>query len=560
MARFSATGQVFHNANGYSARVRVGSGPNDRPVFALLARDDNEAEKRAALLADLARRLRPLVSPAEVSFLLTEAGKARTDKALATVIEAVEAIESGTTTTAANALTPTFAAFAADWTSGKLRQAFPDHVRAKDSKRDVQVLRDFINPVMGTVHLADVTLAHAERVMACLPSSLAPRSRKIVAQCIRKVLAYAVYPGRHIETHPIPKEWMPKIPKSANRAKACLHPSEDAALMRCTEIPIERRLAYGILAREGLRASELEGLRWNALDLEHGRVRLDKNKTFDGRAWALSPDVVRTLAWWKKRTGAEDTDRVLLLDLADGAWWLRGDEDWTPEDKSKRRGDLRTAGVTRAELFERSATRQPIRLHDLRATFCTIALATGRSETWCCDRTGHRSSQMLAAYTRQARTWAELDLGALGALDELLPEVSTANAPSDAPGGDEGHHEGTPSPPSPAADWAAIGQRVEPPSRFELETYGLRKGGALSRSHGDSKNKALRETTGPEIERVKSPPAQFLPNGDPLERALLLAAEAGQWAIVAALSKELEARRLEGSNVHPLASPKRRGK
>jgi hypothetical protein len=53
-------------------------------------------------------------------------------------------------------------------------------------------------------------------------------------------------------------------------------------------------------------------------DLERGRVRLDENKTDDPRAWALSPDVVRTLAWWKKRQQAEDDDLVIGLDLRRG--------------------------------------------------------------------------------------------------------------------------------------------------------------------------------------------------------------------------------------------------
>jgi integrase len=77
----------------------------------------------------------------------------------------------------------------------------------------------------------------------------------------------------------------------------------------------------------------------------------------------------------------------------------------------------------RAELFERNASRQPIRLHDLRATFVTVSLANGKTETWVSDRTGHKSSQMIALYARQARQWNELALGPLGALDELLPEM-----------------------------------------------------------------------------------------------------------------------------------------
>ncbi|HTB77902.1 MAG TPA: hypothetical protein VK762_31870 [Polyangiaceae bacterium] len=63
-----------------------------------------------------------------------------------------------------------------------------------------------------------------------------------------------------------------------------------------------------------------------------------------------------------------------------------------------------------------------MRLHDLRATFVTVSLANGETEQWVTDRTGHKSSQILALYTRQARTWSELALGLLSPLDALLPE------------------------------------------------------------------------------------------------------------------------------------------
>ena len=284
------------------------------------------------------------------------------------------------------------------------------------------MLRDFINPQVGPTRIADVTLEDAERVMSRLPSDLAPRSRKLVAQCMRKVLSLAVYPGRYLGSNPIPREWMPKVPKSANKAKACLYPEEDAKLLRCRKVPLERRIAYGILTREGMRASELESLKWRDLDLEHGRVRLDQNKTDDPRAWALSPDVAATLEWWKKRTRGEPDDLVLRMSFGQGPRALRGGE-----DPKKEPGDLRLAGVTHPELFERSTSRQPIRLHDLRATFVTISLANAKTEQWVTDRTGHKSSQMVSLYTRQARTWAELGLGTLEPMDRLLPEMNGAS-------------------------------------------------------------------------------------------------------------------------------------
>ncbi len=426
MPRFEATGQVLETANGFSARVRVAPGPNGRPSFPLAVGSRAAAQERTNVLAGIAKRLRGIAARTELEELLTAAGEARTPKALADALKVADMLAAGETERVASGLAPTFEDFAKDWTSGGLRKKFPDHVREKDATRDVQVLRDYINPVIGPTHIPDVTLEHAERVMAKLPEALAPRSRKLVAQCMRKVLSLAVYPGRHIASNPIPAEWMPKVPRSANKAKAYLFPEEDAKLLSCKLVDLERRIAYGVLAREGMRASELALLRWRDVDLKHGRVRLDENKTDDPRAWALSPDVTRTLGWWKKRAGGEDGDLVVRFDLANAVWWFRGAADWKPDDGPKGRGDLRTAGITRPELFERSKARQPIRVHDLRATFVTVSLANGKTEQWVSDRTGHRSSAMLALYSRQARTWAELGLGELRPLDALLPEMRKA--------------------------------------------------------------------------------------------------------------------------------------
>ncbi len=472
-----ATGHYVRHTNGYSARVRVGDG---RPSFPLAVRNDDDAAVRAKLLIDMAKRLRGVASEEQIRILLEKAGAARTEKALQEVRVAGDVMASGQATRTTSALAPTFETFAELWTSGDLRKKHPDHVREKDSKRDLEILRLHINPKIGTARLPDVTLEHAERVMAGLPPELASRTRRHVAQCMRKVLSLAVYPGRHLAANPIPREWMPKIPKSANKAKACLYPDEDAKLMACTDVLIERRLAYGILAREGMRASELASLKWRDVDLKHGRIRLDKNKTDDPRAWALSPDVARTLNWWRKRTKAEDGDLVLGLELADATKWLRGKHDEDP-------GDLRTAGVTRAELFERSTSRQPLRLHDLRATFVTISLANGKTEQWVTDRTGHRSSQMLSLYTRQARTWAELGMGDLRALDELLPEVARSRgrgaphgsrpqttgdgrrgASRSSPGGHRVPRRQT------AADWTSIGHRRVGHDGLEPSANGLR--------------------------------------------------------------------------------------
>ena len=77
-------------------------------------------------------------------------------------------------------------------------------------------------------------------------------------------------------------------------------------------------------------------------------------------------------------------------------------------------------------IFQSTSTRLPIRIHDLRATFVTLSLANGKTETWVADRTGHKSSVMINRYRRAARTFAELHIGTLAPLDAAIPEIEKA--------------------------------------------------------------------------------------------------------------------------------------
>jgi hypothetical protein len=149
-------------------------------------------------------------------------------------LKAAELMVNGTTTKITTGLAPTFADFATEWTDKTLHKRFPDHVPDKDEWEDKQLLRDYINPKLGKRRLPDVTLEHAEEVMQSLPPRLGPATRRHVAQCMRKVLSLAVYPGRHLTVNPIPREWMPKVPKSARKAKAAvlLGPPRAAAGVR----------------------------------------------------------------------------------------------------------------------------------------------------------------------------------------------------------------------------------------------------------------------------------------------------------------------------------------
>ena len=108
-------------------------------------------------------------------------------------------------------------------------------------------------------------------------------------------------------------------------------------------------------------------------------------------AWALDPSVVRALKKWKeiappdsKLGGIVFAENGKTIGVEHLANTFRGHLDGVP-------------GI-RAQLFSKGTNRSPIRIHDLRATFVTLALATGRTETWVADRTGHKSSAMINRY------------------------------------------------------------------------------------------------------------------------------------------------------------------
>jgi integrase len=393
--------------------LRITTAPKKRTSIAVPWASSREvALERAAAVQVLADRLREAGHEDIVPKVLAAAAESDPTK-LAAVERAVDGLLEGRFVVASpkpgKDAPLTFEAFAREWTSGELARRWPDHVPAKDSSDDARVFRKYVNPLIGAVPISEVTLEDVDRVMAALPEHLGSASRRHVAQSIHRVLALAVYPAKHLRESPVPRGWLPRLKRS--KAFTFLYPSEDAALMKHTATPLEWRIFFGTLTREGMRRDELARLVWADLDLERGLVRLDVNKTDDPRAWALDPGVVRALARWKglRRPGHE-SERVF-----GGREGL-----YVAQAADRLRRCLESAGVDRPELFERSSKRNPLRVHDLRASFVTVSLATGRSETWVSDRTGHRSSEMVNVYRRAARTWSEAGLGTFEALDVAL--------------------------------------------------------------------------------------------------------------------------------------------
>jgi integrase len=421
-------GTLRRAAGGYFAQFSIGG--DRRKGVTIVCASEADAKRRQLAIAKLVARLRETGYPAMIPNVIRDAGAAN-EQEFRKIAKVVERVASGKEPALARAHGArreggTVKELADLWTSGDLAKQYPDHVKVKKPKQvrsDERMFEWFSKirmpdgSLFGDRVVADATLTldDLDHVMGTLPKGAETAStRRHYAQAVRKLLVYAVYPLRLLAAVPMPKGWLPS--GASDKAKAWIYPTEDLALMQCPDVPLVRRLFFGMLDREGLRVSEALGLTWPDLDLQRGVLRLDTNKTDDPRSWVMGDDVTRALKSWKKLRGtkAEKSPhvfpRALLGHPTDLAHLLRE--------------GLKLANVKRPELITPKPGRLLLRAHDLRGSFVTLALANGRTEAWVTDRTGHRSSQMIYLYKRASRTAAELGLGWFAPLDEVIPELA----------------------------------------------------------------------------------------------------------------------------------------
>ena len=492
---------------------------------------DEQADERAALVREVARILLATGNAAELERWIKIACEADDAKALA-VRALARKLDAGKVTTAVTVgpAGKTFAQVAKMWTSGELAKLYPDHVAAKRTA-DLDVSRlDVLSKVVGDVPVSRFTVGDAERAMQSLPAGLRPATRRQYAQALRRVLELAAYPLRLIPANPLPRLFLPKARNDL--ALQVLFPDDEAKLMACVAVPLAYRMTYGFLARMGFRKSEVIGdketgaepLRWRDFDLARGVVRVARSKTEKPRAVALDPDVCAALVAWKAKLG-EPPDASPVFDgvnLANAATF---------------REHLLAAAVERAELHTRSKDSLPIRIHDLRSTFVTVSMATGRPDTWIRDRTAHRTVSMLDKYRRAARTFEELNAGPLAPMLDAVAGLRVDGA-SMAP-------KKQPPKPKPTPRNPSQFQRVDSnhDKRNQKSTNAPCIEGETAYLPAETRDDAARyPASSPPIDAPID--AKRAGCTDPLERALGLAAAAGEWAIVAQLGRELEARRL----------------
>lgn len=312
--------------------------------------------------------------------------------------------------------------FGTQWTSGELytKHGEVNGLRTKASaKTDGYRLAAYVYSEIGSKTVAEVTEQDIERVMAKAEQTARKKfkrpwrksSRFQLYQCLRRLFDLAIRPGRLRTDSPVSEYLRPG--RDAPKLFGYLYPSELLALLKCKDVPVERRVLYALAVYTGLRKGSLYALRWSGVDFKHRTLTSLQSKTGLPQLFEVPKTLLALLKSWHTYRGGPKPEDALVPKVLE-----------RHREAHVLRDDLLAAKVTRTSLQGGADNVEPMRFHDLRATFVTWALREGRGDGWINDRTGHLTPEMRERYARAARTLSDLDYKPFPDIAKAIPELA----------------------------------------------------------------------------------------------------------------------------------------
>lgn len=256
-------------------------------------------------------------------------------------------------------------------------------------------VRLHVKPHVGAVKLQAVDGMVLDRVYAELAGKLSGRTIRYIHTILHRAFKDAIRTGR-LTRNPCDAATPPRAASSTSKPIVTWAADEVATFLRCAADGKDRHVAlWTVLATTGVRRGEALGLRWEDIDLEAGRASIVQTVVLTGhermafsspktnagtRVVDLDPTTVRALVEHRKRQNAARLlvgpgwqDHGLVFTRADG-------RPLDPENVSR---DFRRR-IAQWKM-------RPIRLHDLRHTWATLALKAGVNVKVVQERLGHSS-------------------------------------------------------------------------------------------------------------------------------------------------------------------------
>lgn len=321
--------------------------------------------------------------------------------------------------------------FGALWTEGKLLKIYGEKLRLKEkasARDDRNRLQKYVYPYIGSMAVADVEESDIDRLFRkAAEEALKRRKGKPLSQAtkrhiyavVHRLFDLAIKLGKLRKESPINETHLPA--KGPRKLYSFLYPHELVALCACEEIPLVRRVYYVLASYTGLRKKSLRAFTWSYFDFEHSALKSLVNKNLHPQLFIVASQempgygslMVVMRRYWE-HCGRPTGDTPVIADLP-------GKKDG---DAFTLRLDLDCAGIRREMLFTKTDQIEPLRFHDLRATFVTWAKRANQTPGWITDRTGHIGPEQMERYDRGATMLRDLQYVPFPDVSNAIPELS----------------------------------------------------------------------------------------------------------------------------------------
>lgn len=261
----------------------------------------------------------------------------------------------------------------------------------KSVKEDRRRAEKHLIPALGALAVTKVTRAQVRRIHAAIGKS-SPVEANRVANLIRAMYAKGQTWGIVPDSHPNPGRGLDRF-REHSRTRWLTEREMQRLLRAVDREEPEIKAIVRLLLLTGMRKSEVLSLRWDALDLDAGKVRLRKTKTGVERVVPLSPAAVAVIRDLPRRLGSP-----YLF----------------PSPRAKN-GSAPLRDIKRDwERIRRRARLHDVKIHDLRRTTGSALVNAGVPLETIASALGHTDSRTTKIYARIAQEQASAALDTLG--------------------------------------------------------------------------------------------------------------------------------------------------
>ncbi len=164
----------------------------------------------------------------------------------------------------------------------------------KSCKREDQLFRIWIKPVLGSISLASISSVHLEKLKEeMFKNNCSPRSIRYALAVIRQVFNFARYCKVYSGDNPIKNV---KMPQEDNRRFRFLSHQEADMLLSALKMKSQQLYEISLISLQcGARADEILSLKWNDVDLEQKTLTLWDTKNTKTRIAHMTEDMKKML-------------------------------------------------------------------------------------------------------------------------------------------------------------------------------------------------------------------------------------------------------------------------